>query len=135
MYSFYVNKQTTQNLLSGSHISISVSIMAEYDPQPYNINVPDSALEDLKTRLSLTKLPSQFSAGSEGDDWDLGAPVPEVKKLVEYWKDEFDWRKAEEKMNQLPNYRTGIEVEGFGVLDIHCLSLSLRNILSLLERC
>ncbi|CDM27473.1 hypothetical protein CBS147339_5315 [Penicillium roqueforti] len=91
--------------------------MAE-QPRLYNIFIPDENLQDLQQRLSLTKFATQLES-AEQDPWDFGTPVKEVQRLIEYWKDGFDWRKAEAKLNELPQYRTSIEVDGFGSLDIH----------------
>lgn len=88
-------------------------------PKPYKISVPDESLQDLQRRLALSKFPTQLES-SEQDPWDFGTPVNEVQRLIEYWKDGFDWRKAEAKLNELPQYKTQIEVDGFGSLDIHC---------------
>lgn len=88
-------------------------------PQRYSISVPDEALQELKQRLAWAKFPSQLES-SDQDPWDFGVPVKEVQRLVSYWKDEFDWRKAEFQLNELPQYHIDIDVEGFGVLDIHC---------------
>lgn len=98
--------------------------MAE-QPRLYNISIPDENLQDLQQRLSLTKFATQLES-AEQDPWDFGTPVPEVQRLIEYWKDGFDWRKAEAKLNELPQYRTPIEVDGFGSLDIHCEFYAIR---------
>ncbi|KAJ5373041.1 hypothetical protein N7517_005047 [Penicillium concentricum] len=87
-------------------------------PKPYKISVPDEGLQDLQQRLALSKFATQLES-SEQDPWDFGTPVKEVQRLIEYWKDGFDWRKAEAKLNELPQYQTQIEVDGFGTLDIH----------------
>ncbi|KAJ6179688.1 hypothetical protein N7519_010149 [Penicillium mononematosum] len=87
-------------------------------PKPYNISVPDESLQDLQQRLALSKFATQLES-SEQDPWDFGTPVKEVQRLIDYWKDGFDWRKAESKLNELPQYKMQIEVDGFGSLDIH----------------
>ncbi|KAJ5790868.1 uncharacterized protein N7518_007879 [Penicillium psychrosexuale] len=87
-------------------------------PKLYNISIPDENLQDLQQRLALTKFATQLES-AEQDPWDFGTPVKEVQRLIEYWKDGFDWRKAEAKLNELPQYQTRIEVDGFGSLDIH----------------
>ncbi|OGE47555.1 hypothetical protein PENARI_c041G05642 [Penicillium arizonense] len=87
-------------------------------PEPYKISISDDKLKDLQQRLALAKLPTQLES-SDGDSWSSGTPVNEMERLIEYWKNSFDWRKAEAKLNELPQYRTQIEVEGFGSLDIH----------------
>ncbi|KAJ5916204.1 hypothetical protein N7504_000219 [Penicillium tannophilum] len=87
-------------------------------PTPYTISVPDVSLQELKQRLAWAKFATQFES-SEQDSWDFGVPAKEMKRLVAYWKDQYDWRKAEAQLNELPQYRTEIEVDGFGTLDIH----------------
>lgn len=88
-------------------------------PQPYQISVPDDALNDLSTRLSNIRFPDQLS-DQNSDDWQFGAPVADIKRLVAYWKDGFDWGRAESSMNELPQFKTQIDVEGFGEIDVHC---------------
>ena len=87
-------------------------------PIPFTISVPDVVLNDLKQRLSLSKFPSQYE---DEDVWQFGTPLADVKRLASHWKDRFEWRDAEAKLNQLPQFKTAIEVDGFGELDIHCM--------------
>ncbi|KAJ5676100.1 hypothetical protein N7462_008997 [Penicillium macrosclerotiorum] len=88
-------------------------------PQSYAISVPDEEIHGLKQRLSLARFPTQLESSDQEDPWDVGVPTKEVQRLATYWKDEFDWRKVEAQLNQLPQFHTEIEVDGFGVLDIH----------------
>jgi len=84
--------------------------------RPYTISVPDEKLKDLKARLALAAFPSQL----EGvDEWEFGTPTADIKRLTKYWRDGFDWRKAEAKLNKLPNFKTTIDVDGFGDIDLH----------------
>jgi hypothetical protein len=85
----------------------------------YTVCVSDDALEELKQRLAWARFPSQLES-SDQNLWDFGAPAAEVQRLANYWKDGFDWRKAEAHLTELPQYHCDIEVEGFGALDIHC---------------
>jgi hypothetical protein len=39
--------------------------------------------------------------------------------LANYWKNGFDWKKQEAKLNELPHFKTKVEVDGFGDLDMH----------------
>lgn len=87
--------------------------------KPFTISVSDEELDQLQQRLALAKFPSQLESPDQ-DPWDFGVPAKEVQRLANYWKDGFDWRKAEAKLNRLPQYHADIEVEGFGILDIHC---------------
>jgi len=88
-------------------------------PTPYTVSVPDASLQELKQRLALAKPATQFES-SEQNLWDFGVPAEKMTRLVTYWRDHFDWRKAEAQLNELPQYHTEIEVDGFGTLDIHC---------------
>lgn len=82
----------------------------------YKIAVPDSALESLKVRLDAATLPDDFDFS---EDRDYGAPLADVKRLVAKWKDGFDWRAQEAKLNELPHFTTDIAVDGFGSLNVH----------------
>ena len=59
--------------------------------EPFKIQVPDSVLDDLKSRLERTRWPEE----SPGTDWDYGSNLGYVKELVEYWRTKFDWRGQE----------------------------------------
>lgn len=87
-------------------------------PEPYQISVSDEVLKDLKQRLSTAKFPDQLEYADQ-DVWQFGAPVADIRRLANYWKEGFDWRKAEATLNELPNYQTKLDVDGFGDLDIH----------------
>ncbi|KAL7947482.1 Alpha/Beta hydrolase protein [Trichoderma barbatum] len=86
------------------------------DIRPFSIAIPDSALELLRNKLSHATFPS----GSDfSDDWNYGVPLNDIKRLSEYWKDGFDWRAHEAKLNQIPQFTTHISVDGFDDLNIH----------------
>lgn len=88
------------------------------DIKPYEISVSDADLEDLQTRLKLAKFPHDEL---EGSGWDYGSPLADVKRLAEYWKTKYDWRKAEAELNKLPQFITDIQCDGFEPLQIHFL--------------
>nr|AJD23154.1 epoxide hydrolase [Onygena corvina] len=84
--------------------------------KPFSIAVPDSQLERLRTKLEYTDFPDELHQA----DWDLGAPLEDIKRLTAYWKDKFDWRKAEKQINKhIPQFTTDVHVVGFGNLNIH----------------
>lgn len=82
---------------------------------PFTINIPDDHLAALKQKLELTTFPDEL----EGAGWDYGVPLADVKRLVAYWKDGFDWRKQEQKLNELPHFTRDVSVDGYGSLNIH----------------
>ena len=69
---------------------------------PFTIRVSDAEIEDLKRRLQRTRFPNE-PQGNE--HWDYGTSLPYMEQLVEKWRDDFDWRKAEENLNRFPQYR------------------------------
>jgi hypothetical protein len=84
--------------------------------QAYTISVPDAKIERLKAKLSLFDLPDEVP---DAEPWTRGPPLAEIKRLANYWANGYDWRRAEAKLNELPNFITKVQVEGFGTYDIH----------------
>jgi len=72
---------------------------------PFKINVPDSVLRDLKERLARTRFPDQL----QNVGWDYGTDPAYLKPLVEYWRDKFDWRAQERKLNEFDQFTTNID--------------------------
>lgn len=66
-------------------------------------------------KLSLTDLPDELDESG----WSYGAPLADIRRLVNYWQNEYSWREHEKKLNELPHYHTDIDVDGFGSLGIH----------------
>jgi pimeloyl-ACP methyl ester carboxylesterase len=85
-------------------------------PEPYTIYVPDSAIEKLKRKLADADYPDELDTAEQ---WPYGSPLSDVKRLASHWEKKFDWRKIESKLNELPNFRKPVSVEGFGDIDIH----------------
>lgn len=77
--------------------------------QSYQISVPDSAIERLQKKLSLATFPGQTTYSN---DWKYGAPLEDVKQLVDFWRNEYDWRKTEAEINKLPQFTTRVSVDG-----------------------
>ncbi len=90
-------------------------------PETYQISIPDEALQDLSQRLSFTRFPDQLE---DKDCWQFGVPVDDLRRLVARWKDGFDWRQAEASLNELPQFKTVVNVDGFGDIDVHCMYCS-----------
>lgn len=73
--------------------------------EPFRINVPQAALDDLHRRLSDTRWPAELP----GAGWERGVPTGYLKDLAEYWRTSYDWRKAEAELNAFPQYTTSID--------------------------
>lgn len=63
------------------------------------LQVTDEALQDLHDRLRRTRWPDRWPIG---DGWDAGVPQDALRRLVERWSTDYDWRAAEAAMNSLP---------------------------------
>ncbi|KAI5864511.1 alpha/beta-hydrolase [Durotheca rogersii] len=85
------------------------------DIQPYTIAVDDQRLEDLKLRLSLARFPDELDEAG----WDMGSPLADIRRLTSYWRESYDWRKAEKELNKAPHFVTDVQCEGFESLAIH----------------
>lgn len=83
--------------------------------QSFKLAVPDSELELLRKKLDLVRFPDELDEAG----WEYGAPMVDIRRLVNRWRDGFDWRAAEAKINELPQFTRDIEIDGFGALNIH----------------
>ena len=83
------------------------------DVQPFNVQVPEATLEDLRERLARTRWPDDIP----GSGWDYGSNLAYIKELVEYWRTKFDWRAQEEAINSFAHFRAS--VDGLGIHFIH----------------
>lgn len=81
--------------------------------KPFQINIPQLTLDDLRTRLTRTRWPDEL----ENTGWELGTNRAYLQELIRFWQDQFDWRKQEETLNQFAHFRT--EIDGFGLHFIH----------------
>jgi pimeloyl-ACP methyl ester carboxylesterase len=66
------------------------------------LRVPDSDLEDLRSRLRGTRWPTSWPRQDADARWEAGADEGELRRLVRYWADGYDWRSQEAKVNALP---------------------------------
>jgi pimeloyl-ACP methyl ester carboxylesterase len=80
---------------------------------PFNIGIAEEAVADLNLRLKLTRWPDEIGEGA----WEYGMPRKVLRDVVEYWRDRFDWRMAERRLNNLPQFT--IDIEGQTVHYVH----------------
>jgi pimeloyl-ACP methyl ester carboxylesterase len=79
--------------------------MADDEIRPYRIAVPDADLLDLHDRLDRTRWPDELPDVG----WDYGIPMGYLKELADYWRNEYDWRRAEAGLNEWPQFSTTID--------------------------
>ncbi len=84
--------------------------------EPFRIAIDDAALEDLHERLVRARL----SAAIPDAGWDYGTDRDYLAELVAYWRDEYDWRRAEARLNAHEQFLT--EIDGARVHALHARS-------------
>ncbi|WNG18751.1 epoxide hydrolase family protein [Cystobacter fuscus] len=83
---------------------------------PFRVSIPQAALNDLKRRLAATRWPERETV----NDWSQGVPLAKAQALISYWRDRYDWRKFEARLNAFPQFRT--EIDGLGIHFLHVKS-------------
>ncbi len=81
--------------------------------EPFRVDVPDAVLDDLRARLARTRLPNQV----DGAGWSQGTELGYLQELLDYWRDEFDWRAQEARLNAFDQYVT--EIDGQRIHFVH----------------
>ncbi|MEV0106514.1 epoxide hydrolase family protein [Nocardia sp. NPDC050799] len=81
---------------------------------PFTIDIPEHELTDLRARIRATRWPDRETVA----DWSQGVPLQVMRDLAGYWAEEYDWRRFERQMAQIPQYLARIDG-----LDIHFLHL------------
>lgn len=100
----------SRGLASSARPDVSQSVV------PFKIQVPDAVLADLKQRLSRARFADEFPDAG----WDYGTNLAYLKNLVEYWRDKYDWRTQEKRLNGFDQFKTNIDavvipsMPGFG---------------------
>jgi pimeloyl-ACP methyl ester carboxylesterase len=87
----------------------SVTASAQAPPpdaiRPFTIRIPDAVLTDLKNRLASARIPEPL----QGAGWTHGTDIAYLRQLVAYWRNGFDWRAQERRLNQLEQFTTTID--------------------------
>jgi pimeloyl-ACP methyl ester carboxylesterase len=83
------------------------------DPRPFTVRVPDETLADLHDRLTRVRWPDEVP----GSGWQFGTSLAYLQELVAYWRDTFNWRAQEAKLNQLQQLT--VPIDGVDLHFIH----------------
>ncbi|HEY3201634.1 MAG TPA: epoxide hydrolase N-terminal domain-containing protein, partial [Actinomycetes bacterium] len=73
--------------------------------RPFQVDIPDEALEDLRRRIAATNWPEQETV----TDQSQGVPLAMIQQLARYWMTDYDWRKCEARLNALPQFITELD--------------------------
>jgi pimeloyl-ACP methyl ester carboxylesterase len=83
---------------------------------PFQVNIPEEAIANLRLRLAAARWPNRETA----IDQSQGVQLARLQKLVGYWEANYDWRKLEARLNELPMFIT--EIDGLDIHFIHVRS-------------
>jgi len=83
---------------------------------PFRVEIPEADLDDLHDRLARTRWPDELV----GVGWSRGVPLGYLQDLAGYWRDGYDWRGQEARLNQLPQFTT--EIDGQRIHFLHVRS-------------
>jgi pimeloyl-ACP methyl ester carboxylesterase len=95
---------------------MSTTVQTGTEIHPYHLEIPDEALDDLRRRIAATRWPSKELVA----DRSQGVQLEALQALARYWETDYDWRKAEAKLNALPQFTT--EIDGVEIHFIHVRS-------------
>lgn len=73
--------------------------------RPFTIHIPDERLAEIRRKVEAYDLDQLPDAGG----WKSGIGKADLRRLIDYWLDRFDWRDAERRLNRLPHFTTQIE--------------------------
>jgi len=115
--------QTSRNAISEDSVSNSLPAKSPAATEgkairPFRVKIPEEALVDLRRRLAATRWPDQETV----TDPSQGVQLATMKELARYWQTDYDWRKAEAKLNALPQFVTTIDS-----VDIHFIHVKSRH--------
>lgn len=91
---------------------------ADTSIRPFQVHISNEELTDLQRRIQSTRWPDRETVGDQSQ----GVKLSKLQNLVSYWGSGYDWRKAEAKLNALPQFKTTIDG-----LDIHFIHVRSRH--------
>lgn len=100
-------------------MSQSVGTQRSSDPnaiRPFQIDVPEAELTDLRRRIEATRWPERELVADQSQ----GVQLDTIQKLARYWATDYDWRKCEARLKALPHFVT--EIDGLDIHFIHVRS-------------
>ena len=115
---------TRRDFLATAAATAAVSLLPEQVSaqgstiQPFRISVPLEQLVDLRRRIAATRWPDRETV----NDPSQGVQLAKIQELLRYWGANYDWRKAEARLNSLPQFMTTIDD-----VDIHFIHVRSRH--------
>jgi pimeloyl-ACP methyl ester carboxylesterase len=97
---------------------MSTTAETAIDIRPFHVEIPEEELAEMRRRIAATRWPSKELVA----DRSQGVQLEALQALARYWETDYDWRKAEAKLNALPQFTT--EIDG---VDIHFIHVRSRH--------
>jgi pimeloyl-ACP methyl ester carboxylesterase len=95
---------------------MSSTVETATEIRPFQVDVSDEALHDLRRRIAATQWPEKETVADQSQ----GVPLAMIQKLARYWMTDYDWRTCEANLNALPQFIT--EIDGLDIHFIHVRS-------------
>jgi pimeloyl-ACP methyl ester carboxylesterase len=95
---------------------MSSTVGSATEIRPFHLDIPDDELAELRRRIEATRWPTKELVA----DRSQGVQLAALQELARYWATDYDWRKAEAKLNGLPQFTT--EIDGVEIHFIHVKS-------------
>ena len=95
---------------------MSSTVEGATEIRPFDVDIPEEALEDLRRRIAATNWPEKETVADESQ----GVPLATMQELARYWATDYDWRKCEAQLKALPQFMT--EIDGLDIHFIHVKS-------------
>lgn len=74
---------------------------------PYTIDIADERLAAIRAKVAAYDWRQLPDAGG----WSAGVGIADLRRLVAYWRERYDWRAVERRLNALPNFTADVEGE------------------------
>jgi pimeloyl-ACP methyl ester carboxylesterase len=84
--------------------------------RPFHVEIPEKEIDDLLRRIAATRWPSKELVA----DRSQGVQLATLQELARYWATDYDWRKADARLNALPQFTT--QIDGVDIHFIHVKS-------------
>ena len=95
---------------------MSSTVQTGIDADPFQVEIPNEVLDDLRRRIAATRWPSKELV----QDRSQGVQLATIQELARYWTTDYDFGRAEARLNALPQFVT--EIDGVDVHFIHVRS-------------
>jgi pimeloyl-ACP methyl ester carboxylesterase len=95
---------------------LSSTVATATDVRPFNVDIPEERLAELRRRITATRWPSKELV----DDRSQGVQLATMQELARYWTTEYDFGRIEARLNALPQFTT--EIDGVEIHFIHSRS-------------